>query len=107
MRLALIPLALLALCACASKPPPPPVACADDIGAQNESLIAALDRLYPDPKGVHDLVGPRVRDAHGDLVMEVRVWPLSGPQEPAPPHRARIVLAACTAKTISAVKLPD
>jgi len=106
MRLALIPVALLGLAACATKPPPP-LACADNIGTQNESIIATLDRLYPDPKGVHDLVGPRIRDADGKLAMEIRVWPLSGPQEPAPPHRAKLVLAACTAKTISAVKLPD
>jgi hypothetical protein len=103
MRLALAPIVLLGLAACATKPPPP--ACLSGIEAQNNSIGVALERTFPDPKGHHDLVGPRVLDSHGNLAMDIEVWPLSGPQEPAPPHRIRVVLAACTLKVLKAEKL--
>jgi hypothetical protein len=106
MRAVAVSLAAAALAACATKPPPP-AACTTSIGVQNDSIREALARAFPDPKGHHNLVGPRVADARGDLAMEVRVWPLSGPQEPAPPHRVRVVLHACTMQLKSVVKLPD
>ena len=104
MRLVLVPIALLILSGCATKPPPR--ACLSGIEAQNNSIEAALSRIFPDPKGHHDLVGPRVPDSHGNLAMDIEVWPLSGPQEPAPPHRIRVVLAACTLKVLKAGKPP-
>ena len=102
MRLILVPVALLSLAACATKPPV--TAACTDFG-RSYSVVDGLNKLYGDPKGVHVLVTSRAPDGHGSLAVDADVWPLSGPQEPAPPHKARVMLDACTMKLLKAEKL--
>ena len=51
------------------------------------------------------LVTARTTDAQGDDVLTLDVWPLSGPQEPAPAKKARITLAPCTYALLAAQRL--
>jgi hypothetical protein len=46
--------------------------------------MAALQKFRPDSKGRHMILYSRTHDAPGNDVMDMTVWPLSGPQEPAP-----------------------
>ena len=99
-------LAAAALAACATKPPPRAAACADTFATINQTQDA-LKVLFHDRKGVHLLVDTHTDRPNGDRVEEMRVWPLSGPQEPAPPQRARLTIQACSAKVLSAERLSD
>lgn len=81
--------------------------CPDRYEAERVSTIALLQTVYPDPKKHHAIVYARSTDAKGDVVLDMTVWPLSGPQEPAPGHKVRLVMRPCSLKPISATKLPD
>lgn len=82
-------------------------ACPDRFEAERVSTITLLQTVYPDPKKHHAIVYARNTDTKGDVVLDMTVWPLSGPQEPAPGHKVRLVMQACSLKPISAAKLPD
>lgn len=105
IRLDALVLVTSTLAACATAPRPHADACIDF--AHEDGVFDGMAKLYRDPKGVHLLVVSRTLDGHGGLVVDSQVWPLSGPQEPAPPHMARVVLDACTMKLRRAVKLSD
>ena len=95
--IALFAVALLAACATA---PRQEAACANSIEDQNGAINTALKKIYRDPKGLHTLVAARTPDEHGDLAIDLRVWPMSGPQEPAPGQRMSILLKACTLQVL-------
>jgi hypothetical protein len=81
--------------------------CPDRFEAERVSTGALLQTIYPDPRKHHAIVYARGADETGDVVLDMTVWPLSQPQEPAPGHKVRLVMQACSLKPISATKLPD
>lgn len=104
MRAAVLVLSAIALTACATRPPAK-VACLNRGDGEHFGLQAGLQKLYPDPKQHHMLVTSRTPDAGGGETLTLDVWPMSGPQEPAPPKKARIALAPCTYALVSAQRL--
>jgi hypothetical protein len=110
VKMRLIPAAILSMSAlslwgCASTTPRP-TACNTAYDAELLATQPLLQKAYPDPKGHHWLVSARSKDAQGNLVVEASVWPLSGPQEPEPGRKVRMVIAACTMKPLAVAKLP-
>jgi hypothetical protein len=53
------------------------------------------------------VVTSEVPDAQGRRTVSLDVWPLSGPQEPAPPKKARVLLAPCNPRPLAATALPS
>jgi hypothetical protein len=95
----------LPLYGCATSPKSP-VACAkSNTWPEADATFAALQKFRPDPKGHHLIVFSRTRDAQGNDVKDMTVWPLSGPQEPAPGEKVRVVLKPCTYKLVKVEKL--
>jgi len=81
-------------------------ACAtSNTGAEADATFATLQRLQHDPKGHRVVVTSRAEDARGDIVKVVDVWPLSGPQEPAPSQKVRLVLRPCTFKLVKVERI--
>jgi hypothetical protein len=94
----------LTLNSCAHRGPAPARACANSMSADAKAWNTALQAAYPDPRGHHSLITARLTDDKGNRVTEADVWPLSGPQEPAPPKKVRVVQQPCTLEIIAIVR---
>ena len=95
--------ALLGLAACAH-PASRTRPCANTLSADARAWNTALQAAFPDPRGHHSLITARVTDAEGNRVTEADVWPLSGPQPPAPPKRIRVLQQPCTLEILAIVR---
>jgi hypothetical protein len=104
--LAFLVLAILSLSACAHRKQTT-AGCATTMLEQADAWNRALQGAYPDPRGHRSLIKARVTDADGNRVSEADVWPLSGPQAPAPAKKVRVVQNPCTLEILSIVRLVD
>jgi hypothetical protein len=101
---ALFALAGLSLTACAHGKPVQARPCVNSMTADAKAWNEALQGAYPDVRGHRSQITARLTDASGARVTEADVWPLSGPQAPAPAKKVRVVQNPCTLEILSIVR---